>query len=49
MKGRVIRINEATSADIDAMYALMDEFYDNMDRAVFERDFYAKDLSLIHI
>ena len=43
MKGKVIKINEAATADIDAMYALMDEFYDNMDRAVFERDFYAKD------
>ena len=39
MKGKVIKITEAKNADIDAMYALMDEFYDNMDRAVFERDF----------
>ena len=47
MKGKVIKINEAATADIDAMYALMDEFYDNMDRAVFERDFYAKDYCII--
>ena len=47
MKGRVIPIKEVSASDIDAMFALMDEFYDNMDRAVFETDFYAKDYCII--
>ena len=47
MKGRVIPIKEVSASEIDAMFALMDEFYDNMDRAVFETDFYAKDYCII--
>ncbi len=47
MKGRVIPIKEVSSTDVDAMFALMDEFYDNMDRAVFESDFYAKDYCIV--
>ena len=47
MKGRVIPIKEAAAEDVDAMFALMDEFYDNMDRAVFEQDFYEKDYCII--
>lgn len=47
MTGRVLRISELTAADTDAMFALMDEFYDNMDRAVFDRDLYGKDYCII--
>ncbi|MBR5091528.1 MAG: hypothetical protein IK093_19065 [Ruminiclostridium sp.] len=47
MKGTVKQISEVSAQDIDAMFALMDEFYENMDRAVFERDFFAKDYCII--
>lgn len=47
MKGKVFKISEVTDTDISAMFALMDEFYENMDRAVFERDFYDKDYCII--
>ncbi len=47
MKGTVKQITEVSAQDIDAMFALMDEFYENMDRAVFERDFFAKDYCII--
>ena len=47
MKGIVKKISEVQQQDIDAMFTLMDEFYENMDRAVFERDFFAKDYCII--
>ena len=47
MKGTVVKITDLTADEIDAMFALMDEFYENMDRAVFERDLFAKDYCII--
>lgn len=47
MKGTVVKIQDVTADEINAMFALMDEFYENMDRSVFERDFFAKDYCII--
>ena len=47
MKGTVVKITDLTADEIDAMFALMDEFYENMDRAVFEHDLFAKDYCII--
>ncbi len=50
LKGIVKPICEYSQAEIEAMYRLMAEFYDNMDEAVFRRDFFDKDycLALYH-
>lgn len=50
LKGIVKPISEFTRAEVDAMYSLMSEFYDNTDESVFYRDFFAKDycLALYH-
>ena len=47
MKGLVKPIEKCTEKEISAMYALMTEFYDNMDEAVFRRDFSDKDYCLV--
>lgn len=47
MKGLVKPISECTEKEISAMYALMTEFYDNMDEDVFRRDFFNKDYCLV--
>lgn len=47
MTGKVLKISELAAADTDAMFALMDEFYENMERAVFDSDLYAKDYCII--
>lgn len=47
MKGLVKSITECTEKEISAMYALMTEFYDNMDEDVFRRDFSDKDYCLV--
>lgn len=47
MKGFVKPVSEFTESDISSMYALMNEFYDNMDETVFRRDFADKDHCLV--
>jgi hypothetical protein len=47
MQGAVIPAAAVTEDDKRAMFALMSEFYDNMDEAVFRRDFAEKDHCLI--
>ncbi|MCH5192612.1 MAG: hypothetical protein J1F11_01535 [Oscillospiraceae bacterium] len=47
MKGLVKPIEKCTEKEISAMYALMTEFYDNMDEDVFRRDFSDKDYCLV--
>ena len=47
MKGFVKPIEEFTETEICSMYALMTEFYENMDEAVFRRDFSDKDYCLV--
>ncbi|MCH5208732.1 MAG: hypothetical protein J1F04_07580 [Oscillospiraceae bacterium] len=46
MKGLIKPIGEYSETDISAMFGLMSEFYDNMDEAVFRRDFADKDYCL---
>ncbi len=50
LKGEVKPILEYSDADKERMYVLMKEFYDNVDRKVFNRDFNDKDycLTLTH-
>lgn len=38
LKGKVIEIEELCSGDIEEMYLLMTEFYDNMERNIFLKD-----------
>lgn len=47
MKGLIKPIGDCTEAEISAMFALMAEFYDNMDEAVFRKDFGDKDYCLV--
>ena len=47
MNGTVIPASECTERDLCAMYALMAEFYDDTDEAVFRKDFAAKDHCLL--
>ena len=49
MQGAVIPAAAVTEDDKRAMFALMSEFYDNMDEAVFRRDFAEKDHCLIRL
>lgn len=50
MRGQIKPVGEYTEQEIVTMYQLMAEFYDNVDEAVFRRDFFDKDycLSLEH-
>lgn len=50
MKGQIKPVREYTEQEITTMYHLMKEFYDNVDEAVFRKDFFDKDycLSLTH-
>ena len=47
MKGYVKPVSQCAKEEISAMYALMTEFYDNMDEAVFRRDLADKDYCLV--
>lgn len=47
MKGLVKPVSECSENEISAMYALMTEFYDNMDESVFRRDLADKDYCLV--
>lgn len=47
MKGYVKPVSQCAEEEISAMYALMTEFYDNMDEAVFRRDLADKDYCLV--
>lgn len=47
MNGAIVPAASVTEAEKQAMFALMSEFYDNMDEAVFRRDFGGKDYCLI--
>ena len=46
LSGQVKKIGDYTREEIDAMYRLMEEFYDHTDPEVFRRDFFAKDYCL---
>lgn len=43
LTGNICNIGELSSADIDSMYLLMEEFYDHMEKAVFLTDLHQKD------
>lgn len=43
LAGSVCNIGELSSADIDNMYLLMEEFYDHMEKSVFLNDLHQKD------
>lgn len=50
LKGQIKPIKEYTEVEVNAMYGLMAEFYDNTSESVFQKDFYDKDycLALYH-
>lgn len=50
LKGEIRPISEYSEAEINTMYSLMEQFYDNTDETVFRRDIFNKDycLSLWH-
>ena len=43
LTGNIKKINEFSSEEIDEMYNLMYEFYDNVDKKIFLEDFFEKD------
>jgi hypothetical protein len=43
LRGNIVRAPDVASADRDAMFALMDRHYDNIDRDTFESDLAEKD------
>jgi len=47
LHGKVVDRRELTQAQIASMFALMDEFYDNMDFIVFQKDLADKDYCLV--
>ena len=47
LEGRVVERKEIPETDIDAMFSLMNTFYDNMSRDVFRKDLADKDYCLI--
>lgn len=47
LTGKVIERQLLTSQDIDAMYCLMDSFYDHMDKEIFLRDLSAKEYCIL--
>jgi hypothetical protein len=47
LHGEIIEINALTSEMVKAMYALMDEFYDQVTPTAFERDLGEKDYSIM--
>lgn len=46
LNGAVKPIKEYTESEVNTMYHIMEQFYDNTDREVFLRDFYDKDYCL---
>lgn len=50
LKGEIRPVSEYSEAEINAMYSLMEQFYDNTNEPVFRRDIFDKDycLSLWH-
>lgn len=46
LKGKIRPIGEYSKDEIMKMYLLMSNFYDNIDKKVFERDFFDKDYCL---
>lgn len=46
LKGYVKPITEYSESDLETMYQLMNTFYDNMEKSIFLKDFYAKDYCL---
>ena len=43
LRGNIVRAPDVAPADRDAMFALMDRHYDNIDRDTFESDLAEKD------
>jgi len=43
LKGDIVKINEISQSEIEEMYILMTEFYNNVDKDVFLKDFKEKD------
>ena len=47
LKGDIVKINEISQSEMEEMYILMTEFYDNVDKNVFLKDFKEKDYCII--
>ena len=47
LKGDIVKINEISQSEIEEMYILMTEFYNNVDKDVFLKDFKEKDYCII--
>jgi hypothetical protein len=47
LHGEIIKIDSLTSETINAMYALMDEFYDRITPSAFQKDLSEKDYSIM--
>ena len=47
LKGDIVKINEISQSEIEEMYILMTEFYNNVEKDVFLKDFKEKDYCII--
>jgi len=48
LKGDIVKINEISQSEIEEMYILMTEFYNNVDKNIFLKDLKEKDYCLIN-
>ena len=47
LKGDIVKINEISQSEIEEMYILMTEFYNNVDKNIFLKDLKEKDYCII--
>ena len=47
LKGDIVKINEISQSEIEEMYILMTEFYNDVDKDVFLKDLKEKDYCII--
>ena len=47
LKGDIVKINEISQSEMEEMYILMTEFYDNVEKEIFLKDFKEKDYCII--